>query len=106
MVHTFQEIRTRTPANPKQAAPGGCHAAGGMGSPLPGRGPGPPPPQTPEENPRRWLQTTHYQAWAINAPQPPPPSHHNHTRKVKGKGKGRAREGKGHPGQGARRGPR
>ena len=63
------------------------------------------PPYTPETL-RRWLQTSHLQAWAIGAPQPPPPPHHHCTGKGKGKGKGRAREGKAHPGKGARKGPR
>ena len=96
--NAFNKILIRTPADPEDTAPeaamsqrawevllrdvirGLCH------------------PYTPKTL-RRWLPTTHPQAWAIRAPQtsPSPPRHH-HIRKRKGKGKAR--------GKGARRGPR
>ena len=35
MLHTFEEVRTRTPADPNGGRPGGHHAARGMGGPPP-----------------------------------------------------------------------
>ena len=93
------------PRLPQRIRHGGCHAAGGMGSPPPGRGPGPLPPLHPEAL-RQWLQTTHPQAWAIGGPQAHPPPHHHHTGKGKGKGKRSTRDGRGHPSKEARRGRR
>ena len=97
MVHTFEEIRTRTPANPNEAALEAAmpqalweallwHAVQGLRPPCTSK------------TLRRWLQTTQPKAWAIGAPQAPPPPHHHHTGEVKGKGRVR--------GKGARRGPR
>ena len=106
MVHTFEEIRTRTPANLKDAAPEAAMPQVAWEALLRDAVQGLRPPYSPQTL-RRWLQTTHPQAWAIGAPQaPPPPPHHHHTGKGKGTGKGRRRDGKGHPGKGARRGPR
>ena len=105
MLHTFREIRSRTPATqtrpPRRpscrrrhgkpfsgtrsrafAAPTPLKpSAGGSGPPTPRHGPSAP----------------------LSAPLP---SHHHHTGKGKGKSKGRARDGKGHAGKRARRGPR
>ena len=61
------------------------------------------PPYTPQAL-RQWLQATHPQAWAVDAPSPPRPSRHHHTRKGEDKGKGRARDTKGHSGKRARGG--
>ena len=105
MVHTFEEIRTRTPANPNEAAPEATmlqvawealprDAVQGLRRPY-----------TPQTL-RPWFQTTHPQVWAIGAPQPPPPPQHHHTGKGKGTGKGRARDRNGHAGKGARKGPK
>ena len=105
MVHTFEEIRTRTPANPNEAAPEAVMPQAAWEALFRDAVQGLRRPHTPE-NLRRWLQTTHPQAWAISAPQPPPPPQHHHTGKGKGKGKGRASDGKGQPGKRARRGPR
>ena len=97
MVHTFEEIRTRTPANPNEAAPEAAMPQAAWEALLRDAVQGLRPPYTPETL-RRWLQTTHPHAWAIGAPQASPPPHHHHTGKGKGKGKAR--------GKGARRGPR
>ena len=105
MVHTFEEIRTRTPANPNEAAPEAGMPQAAWEALLRDAVQGLHPAYTPQTL-RRWLQTTHPQAWAIGAPQAPPVPQHHHTRKAKGTGKGGARDGKGHPGKGARRGPR
>ena len=97
LVHTLENIRTRTPANPNEAAPEAAMQQTAWETLHQDAVQGLRPPYTPETL-RRWLQTTHPQVWAIGAPQPPTPPHHHHT--GKGKGKGRAR------GKGARRGPR
>ena len=105
MVHTFEEIRTATLANPNEAAPEATMPQAAWEALLRDAVQGLRPAHPPETL-RRWLQTTHPQAWAIGAPQAPPPPYQHHTGKGKGKGMGRAREGNGHPGKGARRGPR
>ena len=102
MVHTFEEVRTPTSADPNEAAPEAimpeavweallCDAVQGLR-----------PTYTPQTL-RQWLQATHPPAWAIGAPPPP---HHHHTGKGKGTGKQRARDSKVHSGKGARRGPK
>ena len=105
MVHTFEEICTRTPANPNKAAPEAIMLQAAWEALLQDGVQGLRRSHTPETL-RRWLQTTLPQAWAMGAPQPPPLPHQHHTGKGKGKGKGGAREGKGQPGKGARRGSR
>ena len=105
MVHTFEEIRARTPCKLQRGCSGRHHAAGGMEGPPPRRGPGLGPPYTPQTL-RRWLEATDPRAWAIGAPQAPPPPHHRHTGKGKGTGKARARDRKGHSGKGATKGPK
>ena len=104
MVHTVEEIRTCTPANPNEAAPEAAMPQAAWEALLRDAVQGLAPPY-PHQTLRRWLQTTHLQAWAIGAPQDPPTTHHQHTGKGKGTSKGRARDRKGHPGKGARRGP-
>ena len=105
MVHTFEEIRTAPPPTPTrlpQRPP--CrrrHEEPSSGT----RSRASAPPYT-RKTLRRWLQTTHPRAWAIGAPQPPPPPQDHHIGEGKGTGKRRARDGKGRPGEGARRGPR
>ena len=47
MIHTFEEILTRTPANPSETASEAAMPQARMGSPPPGHGPGPPSPQHP-----------------------------------------------------------
>ena len=105
MVHIFEEICTRTPAYPEEAAPEAAMMKAEWEALLRDAVQGLRPPDT-AETLCRWLQTSDPQAWAIGAPQAPPPPHHHHTGKGKGEGKGRARERKGSPGKRARRGPR
>ena len=102
-VHTFEEIRARTPANPSEAAPEAIMPQAAWEALLRDAVQGLRPPYTPQTL-RRWLQATYPKAWAIGAPQPPPPPRHHHTGKGKGTGKGRPRDRKGHSGKGARKG--
>ena len=102
MVHTLEEIRTCTPANPNEAAPEAIMPQAAWEALLRDAVQGLRPPYTPQTL-RQWLQATHPQAWAIRAPSPP---HNHHTGKGKGTGKGRARDREGHSGKGARKGPK
>ena len=103
MLHTFEEVRTRTPADPNQAAPEAIMPQAAWEALLRDEVPGLRPPYTPQAL-RQWLQATHPQPWAIGPPTPPP--HHHHTGKGKCTGKGRARDRKGHSGKGPQRGPK
>ena len=105
MVHTFEEMRTHTPADPNEAAPEAIMPQAAWEALLRDRVQGLRPPYTPQAL-RQWVQATHPQAWANDAPSPPRPSCHHHTRKGKDKGKGRARDTRGHSGKRARRGPK
>ena len=105
MVHTFEEIRTRTPADPNEAAPEAIMPQAAWEALLHDAVQGLRPPYTPQAL-RQWLQATQPQAWAVGAPSPPRPSRHHHTRKGKDKGKGRASDTKGHSDKTARRGPK
>ena len=105
MVHTVEEMRTRTPADPNEAAPEAIMPQAAWEAPLRDAVQGLRPPYTPGAL-RQWLQATHPQAWANCAPSPRRPSRHHHTKKEKDKGKGRARDTKGHSGKRARRGPK
>ena len=102
MVHTFEEMRTRSPANPNEAAPEAIMPQTACEALLRDAVQGLRPPYTFQAL-RQWLTASHPQAWAIGAPSPP---RHRHTRKGKDKGKGRARDTKGHSGKRARRGPK
>ena len=102
MVHTLEEVRTRRPADPNEAAPEAIMPQAAWEALLRDAVQGLPPPHTPQAL-RQWLQATQPRAWAIGAPPPP---HHHHTGKGKGTGKGRARGSKGHSGKGAPRGRR
>ena len=103
MVHTFEVIRTRTPANPNKAALEALMRQEAWEALLRDAVQGLCPTYTPPTL-RRWLQATHPQAWAIGAPQAPPRPHHYQTGKGNGTGKGRARDRKGHSGKVARKG--
>ena len=92
MVHTFEEMRNRNPADPNQAAQEAIMPQAAWEALLCDAIQGLRPPYTPQAL-RQWLQATHPPAWAIGAPSPP---RHHHTRKGKDKGKGRARDTKGH----------
>ena len=105
MVHTFEEVRTRTPANPNEAAPEAIMPQAAWEALLRDAVQGLRPPYTPQAL-SQWLQATHPQAWAAGAPSPPRPSRPLHTRKWEDKGKGRARDTKEHSGNRARRGPK
>ena len=102
MVHTYEEMRTRTPAYPNKAAPEAIMPQAAWEALLRDAVQGLRPPSTPQAL-RQWLQATHHQAWAIGAPSAP---RQHHTRKGKDKGKGRARDSKGHSGKRAQRGPK
>ena len=105
MMHTFEEVRTRTPANPNEAAPEASMPQAAWEALLRDAVQGLRPPYTPQAL-RQWLQATHSKAWAACAPSPPRPSRHHHTRKWEDKGKGRAGDTKGHSGKKAQRGPK
>ena len=105
MVHTFEEVRTRTPADPNEAAPEAIMPQVAWEALLRDAVQGLRPPYTPQAL-HQWLQATHPQAWVVGAPSPPRPSRHHHTRKGQDKGKRRARDTKGHSGKRARRGPK
>ena len=102
-MHTFDEVRTRTPADPNEVAPEAIMPQAAWEALLRDAVQGLRPPYTPQAL-RQWLQATHPQAWAIGAPPPPtpPPPH----REGEGYGQGEARDSKGHSGNGARRGPK
>ena len=93
MVHTFEEVRTRTPANPNEAAPEAIMPQAAWEALLRDAVQGLRPPYTPQAL-RQWLQAIHPEAWAAGAPSPPRPSRHHHT---KGEGQGQGK-GKGHQG--------
>ena len=97
MVHTFEEVRTRTPADPNEAAPEAIMPQAAWEALLRDAVQGLLPPCTPQAL-RQWLQATQPQAWATGAPSRPRPCRHHHTRKGKDKGKGRARDTKGQEG--------
>ena len=105
MVHTFEEMRTRTPADPNEAAPEAIMPQAAWEALLHDAVLGLRPPYGPQAL-CQWLGATHSQAWAIGAPSPPRSSRHHHTRKGEDKGKGRARDTRGHSGKRARKGPK
>ena len=102
MVHTLEEVRTRTPANPNEAAQEAIMPQAAREALLRDAVQGLRPPYTPQTL-RQWLLATHPKVWASGA-RPPP--HHHHTGKGKGTGKGRARGREGHSGKSARKRPR
>ena len=102
MVHTFEEIRTRTPANPNEDAPEAIMSQAAWQALLRDAIQGLLPPYTPRTL-HQWLQATHPQAWATGAPPPP---HHHHSGKGKGKDKGWERGTGGKYSKGARMCPR
>ena len=105
MVHTFEEVRTRTPADPNKAAPEAIMPQVAWEALLREAVQGLHPPYTPQAL-RQCLQATNPQAWAVGAPSPLRPSRHHHTRKGEDKGKGRARDTTGPSGKRARGGPK
>ena len=105
MVDNFEEIRTRTPANPKGAPQEAIMPQMAWEALLRDVVQGLRPPYTPKP-PRQWLQATHRHAWAISAPQTPPPPHDHHTGKEKGHGQGEGKGQKGTLRQGGKEGPK
>ena len=105
MGHTFEEIRTRTPANPNEAAPDATMPQAERKALLRDTVQGLRPRYTPQTL-RQWLQASHPQAWAIGAPKAPPPTPPPPHREGKATAKRRARDRKGHSGKGARKGPK
>ena len=105
MVHTFEEMRTRTPADPSEAALEAIMPQAAWKAHLRDAVQGLRPPYTPQAL-RQWVQATHPQARAIGTPSPPRRARHHHTRKGKDKGKGRARDTKGLSDKRAPRGPK
>ena len=101
MVHTFEDVRPRTPADPNEAAPEAIMPQAAWEALLRDAVHGLRP-YTPQAL-RQWLRAFHPQAWAIGPPSPP---RHHHTGKGKDKDTGRARDSKGHSGKRARRGPK
>ena len=104
-MHTFEEMRTRTPADPNEAAREAIMPQAAWEALLRDAIQGLRPPYTSQAL-RGWLEATRPQAWATGARSPPRPSRHHHTRKGNDKGNGRARGTKGHSGKRARRGPK
>ena len=103
MVHTFEEVRTRNPANPYEAAPEAIMPQAAWDALLRDAVQGLRPPYTPRTL-RQWVQSTPAQAWAIAPPPPTPPPPH---REGKGHGQGEGNGQKGtHSGKGARKGPK
>ena len=67
MVHTFEEVRTCTPADPNEAAPEAIMPQAAWEALLRDAVQGLRSPYTPQAL-RQWLQATHPKAWAISAP--------------------------------------
>ena len=101
-MNTFEEGRTRNPADANEAAPEAIMPQAAWEALLWDAVQGLRPPYTPRTL-RQWLQASRPQAWASSAPRPP---HHHHPGKGKGTGKGRARGREQHSGKGARKRPR
>ena len=91
MVHTFEEMRTRIPAEPNKAAPEAIMAQAAWEALLRDAVQGLRPPYTPQAL-CQWLQATHPQGLGHRSPLPTPPPPHQER---EGEGQG---EGKGHQG--------
>ena len=102
MIHTFEQICTRTLANPNETAPEAAMPQAAWETPFRDAVQGLRPPYTPETL-SWWLQTTHPRAPANGAPQASPPLHNHHGGKRKGK-EWLAAMGRGE-GQGSRQAP-
>ena len=105
MAHTFEEIRTRTPANPREAAPEAAMLQAAGEALLRDAVQGLRPPYTPRTL-CRCLQTTHPQAWAISAPRGPTPTPPPPHREGKEHRQGEGKEREGTPRQGGEEGPK
>ena len=87
-MHTFEEVRTHTPADLKEAAPEAIMPQAAWEALLRDAVQGLRPPYTPRTL-RQWLQATHPQAWDSGAPPPHP------TTTTPGRERGQARGGQG-----------
>ena len=87
MVHTFEEMRTRTPADPNEAALEAIMPQAAWDALLGDAVQGLRPPYTPQAL-CQWLQATLPEAWAIGAPSHP-------ATITPGRGRTRARGGQG-----------
>ena len=94
MLHTLEEVRTRTPADPNKAAPEAIMPQAAWEALLRDEVQGRRSPYT-LRTLRQWLQTTHPQAWASG---PPPPT------TTPGRERARARGGQGAEGDTPARG--
>ena len=103
MVHTFEEVRTRTPADPSKAAQEAIMPQAAWEARRWGAVQGLRPPYTPRTL-RLWLQAAQTQAWAIGAPPPAdlPPPH----REGKGHGQGEGKKQRGTLRQGGTKAPK
>ena len=105
MVHTFKEIRARTPHNPNEAAPDATTPQVAWEALLRDAVQALCPPNNPQTV-RQWLQATHPQAWGIGAPRPPPHPTRAQHREGKGQGQGEGKGQKRTLGQGGKKGPK
>ena len=107
MVHTFEELRTRTPANPNEAASEAVMPQAAWEALLRDAVQDLRPPYTPK-NPLPGAPD--HPSPGVHRPsaphRPPPPPHHHYTGERKGTGKESARDGEGQPGKGASKGPK
>ena len=90
-MHTFEEIRTRTPASPNEAAPEAVMLQAAWEALLQDAVQGLRPPYT-HQTPLPVAPDHPPQGVGTRRPTEPPPPHQQHTRKGKGTGKG-ARKG-------------
>ena len=104
MVHTFEEVCTRPPADPNEAAPEAIMPQAAWEALLCDAVQGLPPPHTPQAL-RQWIQATHPRAWAIGAPPNPTTTTPGRERARARGGQGAARDtqARGHGGAGAHR---
>ena len=105
MVHTFEDIGTRTPANPNKAAPEVAMPQAAWKALLRDAVQGLRPPQH-YQNPLSVAADHPPPGMGHLSPTGPPPHHHHHAEKGKGKGKGRASERERTPWQGGDKRPK
>ena len=105
MVHTFEEVRTRTPADPNEAAPEAIMPQAAWEALLRDEVQGLRPPYTPQAL-RQWLQATHPEGLGRRRPLPTPPLPPPPHQEGGGQGQGRARDTNGQSGKRAQRGPK
>ena len=92
MVHTFEEVRTRTPADPNEAAPEAIMPQAAWEALLRDTVQGLRRPCTPRTL-RQWLQATHPQGLGHRRPPPPTPPPPHREGKGHGRGEGKGQRG-------------